>query len=227
EVIYMHDGRGFSLGVAGLVVGLNTGVAVLISPLAGSLIDHFGARATATVAGIALAAGYAGLAFAHSPGLAFVAAALAGVGNGVLSPSQSTLLAAVTSPDLRHRVIALSRVATNAGIGLGSALGGLIAGYGLNGFILLFLANAITYLIYVAILAAVVRDDVNPEPIIGGYRLVVRDRAFMQLAATNIAIIAVGWGVFTWLVPPYAEDQIGISTRLIGLLLLANAVTVV
>lgn len=40
-------------------------------------------------------------------------------------------------------------------------------------------------------------------------------------------MIAVGWGVFSFLVPPYAKNEIGISTRLIGLLLLANAATVV
>jgi MFS family permease len=226
EVIYLHDGRGFSLGAAGLVVGLITAVAVVISPLAGPLIDRFGARATATGAGVALAAGYAGLALADTPALAFVTAALAGIGNGALNPSQSTLLAALAPPDLRHRVTAVSRVASNAGIGLGGALGGLVAGYGLTGFILLFLANALTYLVYVFLLVAVVRDDVRPEPIAGGYRLVLRDRAFMHLAFTNVAIIAVGWGVFTWLVPPYA-DQIGLTTRLIGMLLLANAITVV
>jgi MFS family permease len=235
EVIYLHNGRGFSLGVAGLVVGLLTGVAVVISPLTGPLIDRFGARATATGAGVALSAGYAGLAFAHSPAQAFAAAALAGIGNGALNPSQSTLLAALTPPDLRHRVTAVSRVASNAGIGLGSALGGLVAGYGLSGFVLLFLANAFSYLIYVFVLVAVVRDEARPEPtrtfggadVMGGYQLVLRDRVFMHLAFTNVAVIGVGWGVFTWLVPPYAEEQIGLSTRLIGLLLLANAVTVV
>jgi MFS family permease len=227
EVIYLHNGRGFPLGVAGLVVGLVTGVAVLISPLAGPLIDRFGARATATGAGFALAAGYAGLAFAHSPIQAFAAAAFAGIGNGALNPSQSTLLAVLAPADIRHRVTAVSRVASNAGIGLGSALGGLVAGFGLNGFILLFLANAVTYLIYVFVLVAVVRNEVRPEPIAGGYRIVLRDRAFMHLALTNVAIIGVGWGVFTWLMPPYAEEQIGLSTRLIGLLLLANALTVV
>jgi MFS family permease len=227
EIIYLHDGRGFSLGVAGLVVGLLTGVAVVVSPLVGPLIDRFGARAIATGAGVALAAGYAGLAFAYSPALAFAAAALAGVGNGAINPSQSTLLAVLASPDIRHRVTAVSRVASNAGIGLGSALGGLVAGYGLTGFVMLFLANAVTYLIYVFVLVAIVRKDVRPEPVAGGYRLVLRDRAFLHLAFTNVAIIAVGWGVFTWLLPPYAGEQIGLSTRLIGLLLLANAVTVV
>ena len=227
EIIYLHDGRGFSLSVAGLVVGLLTGVAVLISPLTGPLIDRFGARAIATIAGVALAAGYAGLAFAISPPLAFAAAALAGIGNGALGPSQSTLLAALAPPDIRHRVTAVSRVASNAGIVLGSALGGLVAGYGLNGFVSLFLGNAVTYLIYVLVLVAVVRKEVRPEPIAGGYKFVLRDRAFMQLAFINVAMIGVGWGVFSWLMPPYAEGQVGIPTRLIGLLLLANAVTVV
>ena len=45
-----------------LVIALITGVAVVIAPLAGPLIDRFGARATAVGAGVALAAGYAGLA---------------------------------------------------------------------------------------------------------------------------------------------------------------------
>jgi MFS family permease len=227
EIIYLHDSRGFSLGVAGLVVGLVTGVAVLISPLAGPLIDRFGARAIATGAGVALAAGYTGLAFVHSPVQAFAAAVFAGIGNGALNPSQSTLLTTLAPPDIRHRVTAVSRVASNAGIGLGSTLGGLVAAYGLSGFILLFLANAFTYLVYVFVLVAVVRDDVRPDRIEGGYRVILRDRAFMHLAFTNVAIIAVGWGVFTWLLPPYAEEQIGLNTRLIGSLLLANAVTVV
>jgi MFS family permease len=63
EVIYLHDGRGFSLGTAGLIVGTLTGVAVISAPCAGALIDRFGARGAAVGAGIALAAGYAGLAF--------------------------------------------------------------------------------------------------------------------------------------------------------------------
>lgn len=227
EMIYLHNGRGFSLSVAGLVVGTITGVAVVTAPLAGPVIDRFGARVTTTGAGVALAAGYAGLAFARSPAQAFAAAALAGAGNGALNPSQSTLLATLAPPDLRHRASAVSRVAGNAGIGIGGALGGLFAATGLNGFVVLFLLNALTYLVYVCVLIAVVRDGARPEPVTGGYRHVLRDRAFIHLALTNVAMIAVGWGVFTWLVPPYARNEIGISTPLIGLLLLANAATVV
>jgi MFS family permease len=40
-------------------------------------------------------------------------------------------------------------------------------------------------------------------------------------------MIAVGWGVFTWIVPPFARGEIGAGSRLMGLLLFANALTVV
>jgi MFS family permease len=227
EVIYLHEGRGFSLGTAGLVVGVVTGLAVVVAPVAGPVIDRVGARATAAGAGLALAAGYGGLAFAHTPRQAFVAAAAAGVGNGALIPSQSALVASLAPPEVRHRATAVSRVAANVGAGLGGALGGVIAASGLDGLIALFVANAVTYVLYVAILVVAVREDARPEPIAGGYRVVLRDRPFVRLAVTNVAMIGVGWGVFTWIVPPYARDEIGVDARRIGLLLLANAFTVV
>jgi MFS family permease len=227
EVIYLHDGRGFSLGTAGLVVGTLTGVAVIAAPCAGPVIDRFGARAAAAGAGVALAAGYAGLAFARTEAAAFAAAAVGGVGNGALLPAQSTLIAALSERDIRHRAGAVSRVCTNAGFGLGGALGGAVAGLGLTGFVALFLLNAVTYLAYVGVLLAVVRRAPRPEPVGGGYRRVLRDGAFVHLAATNTVIIAVGWGVLPWVIPPYARSDLGVRPQLIGLLLLANAATVV
>jgi MFS family permease len=227
EVIYLHDGRGFALGTAGLVVGTLTGMAVLSAPLAGPLIDRTGPRAVAAGAGAALAAGYAGLAFAHTEGVAFAAAAVGGAGNGALLPAQSSLLAALATRDVRHRATAVSRVCTNAGFGLGGAFGGFVAGFGLHGFVALFLLNAATYLAYVAVLVVVIRGAARPERLRGGYREVLADRPFLYLAATNMVVIAIGWGVVSWVVPPYAKADLGIGPQPIGLLLLANALTVV
>src|SRR6516165_160254 len=217
EIIYLHSGRGFSLGMAGSVIGVVTGLAVVTSPAAGPVIDRAGARATAVGGGVALAAGYAGLAAAYRPWQAFAAAALAGVGNGALQPSQSTLLAALALPEIRHRVVATSRVATNVGFGLGGGLGGLVA---------LFLANDATYLLYVVVLAAAVAKEPRAEPMPGGYRRVLRDGRFVWLAAINVATITVGWGYFSWVVPQYAHADLDVSPASIGLLLLANAFTV-
>jgi MFS family permease len=103
--------------------GTITGAAVVTAPLVGPLIDRLGARVITAAAGAALAAGYAGLAFAHLSGHAFAAAAFAGAGNGVLNPGQSTLMITLAPSDLRHRATAVSRVAGNAGIGIGGARG--------------------------------------------------------------------------------------------------------
>jgi MFS family permease len=227
EVIYLHDGRGFSLGVAGLVVGVVTGLAVVAAPISGPIIDRVGSRVTAGVALVSLGAGFAGLAFAHTPLQAFLAAAAAGIGNGGLQPSQSALVASLVSPQVRHRATAVSRVAANLGVGIGGAVGGIVAARGLNGFVVLFLVNAITYWLYAAILVVGVREDARPDPLPGGYKLVLRDRPFVRLALINVAVIAVGWGVFSWIVPAFARGEIGVSTRVIGLMVLANAVTVV
>ena len=150
----------------------------------------------------------------------------AGVGNGALQPSQSALLAALAPPQLRHRVIAVSRVATNVGFGLGGGLGGLVAAHGLAGLMALFLGNAASYLLYVAVLATAVAAEPRVEPIPGGYRHVLRDEAFVWLAGINVAVIAVGWGFFSWVVPQYAHANLGLSSALIGLLLLTDAFTV-
>ena len=133
------------------------------------------------------------MAFAHTPAQAFAAAAAAGIGNGGLQPSQSALLAALAPSELRHRASAVSRVASNLGVGVGGALGGVIAARGLSGFVLLFLLNALTYVLYAVILVVGVRDDARPTPVGGGYRVVLRDRPFVRLALINVAVIAVGW----------------------------------
>jgi MFS family permease len=79
----------------------------------------------------------------------------------------------------------------------------------------------------VAVLVVVVKDRARPEPIAGGYRVVLRDRAFVRLAFINVAMIGVGWGVLPWVIPPYARSELGVGARELGLLLLANAATVV
>jgi MFS family permease len=44
SVIYLHDVRGFSLGVAGLVAALLTGMGIASGPVTGALVDRLGTR---------------------------------------------------------------------------------------------------------------------------------------------------------------------------------------
>jgi MFS family permease len=227
ELIYLHNARGFGFGISGLIVGTLTGAAVIAAPVVGVVIDRFGARTTAAVSCVTLAAGYAGLAFSVSPWAAFGSATLAGLGNGGLFPSQYTLVASLAAPEVRHRATAVMRIASNSATAIGAPAGGLLAMRGLNGFVVLLVLNAVTYLLYGLIILGAIRENARPEPIPRGYRVMLRDRPFIRLVGLNIAVTAVGWGVFNWILPTYTHDAIGASTAFVGLLVTANACTVV
>src|SRR5215475_4010429 len=65
-LIYLHQVRGISLGLAGLVVGTTALVSIVVTPITGTLADRFGPRATLFVALGALALGFGGYVFVES-----------------------------------------------------------------------------------------------------------------------------------------------------------------
>ena len=128
EIIYLHEARGFGLGVAGFVVGLLSGVAVFVAPVAGAVIDRVGARATAVGAGAGAGRRLRRARVRDHAGGRGRRRGLAGIGNGALQPSQSALMAALAPRELLQRASGVSRVAVNVGLGLGAAIGGVVAG---------------------------------------------------------------------------------------------------
>src|SRR5262245_60687211 len=220
ELIYLHAVRGFGLSTAGLIAATLTGVAVAGGIAAGPAIDRFGAPTTAVLALGTLSVGWAALGFVTRPWQGFACAIVAGLGNGCFIPSQSTLVMQIAPRELRHRATAVTRVAVNLGVGLGAALGGLVATTTEPAtYTVLFLVNAASYLVYAAIilrlrLPRVGRGRTTPP---GGYLRVMRHRPLAVLVASNVVFTCVGWGVLASLVPVYAHDHAGIGERAIGL----------
>src|SRR5262249_56645019 len=100
----------------------------------------------------------------------------------------------------------LQRISMNLGIGLGRLVGGLIATTSdPSSFTRLFLLDAATFLVFVAVLSTVseprgVPEEAHDEPA-AGYRTVCRDRNFVALLGLNVLFVAVGYEVFA-LLPP-------------------------
>jgi hypothetical protein len=78
----------------------------------------------------------------------------------------------------------VSRVAANVGAGLGGALGGVVAASGLDGLIALFVANAVTYVLYVAILVVA---DMAPAALRGRYMAAIGLSWWLGLALRRSA----------------------------------------
>jgi len=100
-LVYLHQVRGISYGLAGLAVSTLAFAAIFGNLLGGALTDRFGAR-QALIGGLVVsAAGPSAMAFAHSPWQAFTAAALIGFGAGIIWPCQDALLAQLLHADQR------------------------------------------------------------------------------------------------------------------------------
>lgn len=230
-LIYLHNVRGISLTVAGLVIGMNAAVALVAGPLSGPLIDRLGGRRVLAAALVLLSVGFACYPLVQHPWQAFAAATVTGIGNGFFWPAQSTLLAGLTPPALRHVTFAMQRVVMNLGVGLGALVGGLIASTEYpRSFTLLFGLDSVTFLVYLAILFAFV-----PEPKLGparqsgeagSYRDVLRNRAFMLVISLNALFIFAGFSGFE-LLPAYAKNEAGVGEGAIGVVFLVNTVVIV
>lgn len=229
--IYLHNVRGIGLGVAGLIVGTNAVVSVVVGPIAGTLVDRHGGRRVLASALVVLAAGYAAFALVHAPWQGFAAAFVTGVGNGLFWPAQATLLAALSPPDRRHATFAMQRVMMNLGIGVGALAGGLIADAERPGtFLALFVLDAVTFVVYLGVLLAAV-----PEPDLprsergsgsGSYREVVRHRAFVGVVGLNTLFVFAGMSGFE-LLPVFAKNEVGVNEHAIGVIFFVNTVVIV
>jgi MFS family permease len=230
--IYLHNVRGISLAVSGLIVAAHAVFSIVAGPVFGSQIDRFGGRNMLAVSLGILTVGYAAYALVREPWQGFLVAAISGIGVGGFWPSQSTLIAGHTTPEQRPAAFAMQRVVMNLGIGLGALTGGLIAATDSpTSFTVLFLLDAATFLVYGGVMLAFV-----PDPAIasgahasgrsGSYRDVLRHRAFVAVIGLNALFIFAGFSGFDVL-PVYAKNEAGLTETQIGLLFFVNTLVIV
>src|SRR3989454_7460684 len=147
EIIYLHQIRGFSTSIAGLVLAATQGTAAIAAPPTGALLDRYSAKAIVVAGNLASALGYAGFAFVDRPWQAFACAVIGGAGVGVTRTANQTLLITLITPEQRVASFALGRAAQNLGLGLGAAIAGFVisSAQDLRAFQGLYLFDAVTY----------------------------------------------------------------------------------
>ncbi len=228
-VIYLHNVRGFSLAISGLIVAASGAAGIICGPAIGVVIDKFGGRVTLGGALTLQAIGWGSFPLVREPWHAALAAVVAGVGNAGFWPSQSSLLAGLAPQARRHGAFALQRVTRNLGIGLGGLIAGLIATTSdPSSFTVLFVVNAMTFFLFVGMLFFVPDPEIAPtEPGVprGGYLDVLRNQVFLGVVGLNVVFVTAGYAQIE-LLPVFAKNEAGVSEREIGLLFFLNTVIV-
>ena len=230
-VIYLHNVRGISFAAAGLALSGGAVAALAAGFSAGTIVDRFGGRNTLLLGLFLQAVSFVLFPLIREAWHAFALLSLEGAGTACFWPGQSTLLSRLTPPLRTHSAFALQRISMNLGLGIGGVAGGLIASTRHPGtFTTLFLLDAATFFVFIAVLATI-REPRVAEPEHAderelGYGAVFRDRTFVGLLALNVIFVAVGYEVFA-LLPPFAKNYAGVSERWVGTMWLANTLLIV
>jgi MFS family permease len=232
-VIYLHEVRGFDLGLSGALMSLIALSGLVVTGPGGSLTDRYGARAVLLGGLVAMIVGNVVLAFATTPSVAALALVLIGFNFGVSWPAFNALIAAVVSGDLRQRYFGVNFALVNLGIGVGGIVGGLYVDVADPGtFTAIFLGDAASALIPMALLLGPLRHvhgrAKTPEEATGGtYREILRQPAVRWLSGVTFLGVFVGYGQFEAGFPGFARQVAEVSTRTIGVAFAVNTAVIV
>jgi MFS family permease len=234
EIIYLHQIRGFSTSIAGLVLAAAAGTAAITAPPTGGLLDRYSAKAILVVGLLASTLGYAGLAYINTPWQAFACSIVGGAGFGAAATANRTLTVRLVNREQRTAAFALNRVAGNFGIGAGATVAGFIVAFAqrLSSFQTLYIFDALTFAAFALIVLAAVPSP-RAEAVTAidahatGFRAVARDRLLLTVIAANIVLVVVGHTFFSNILAPFAKDHTPIGPAAIGLMRLVNTSVVV
>lgn len=193
-VVYAHSVIGLDIGTAGALLTIGALVGLAVPPLAGRLVDRYGARIVVIAAQLVQAAGAATFLVAGDAfGVAIAAALLAG-GLQLFFCSLFTLILDVPTTGPVERQFALVGVVRGVPFGAGTLIGALVLATGT--FREALLVNVATYLCCAVLLATLVHTPRTPaQGTTGGYREVLRDRPYLGLIVIN-GLLVLGLDVF-------------------------------
>ncbi|GGI46530.1 MFS family permease [Agromyces flavus] len=234
-VIYLHEVRGFDLGLSGALMSLIAITGLIVTGPGGVLIDRYGARAVLLGGLTAMIAGCTLLAFATHPAVAAVALVLMGVNFGVSWPGFNALVATVVDGDLRQQYFGVNFALVNLGIGVGGILGGFYVDVGApETFTVIFLVDAASSLVPMALLLGPLRhvrpraaEATEEAPEAGSYRELLRRPAVVWLTLLTFLAMFIGYGQMEAGFPAFARQVAEVSTRVIGFSFAVNTAVIV
>lgn len=233
-VIYLRDARGFPIEQAALMLSTVAVAGLAAAPTTGWLIDRLGARRVlmAALSTAAVASLLATQVDRVWEGFAW--AFLFGSSISAMWPAAHSLMASVVEPHQRAAVYSVHFALLNAGIGLGAMLGGwLVDAHDPSSFTIIFILDALTFLVYVFVLRFFLVADARPTREEGselgrdGWRRLVHDRVFMRVVVLSIGLITIGYAQLASSFPAFATEQGEISTRSLGVVFAVNTVVIV
>jgi MFS family permease len=216
---------GAALTTAGLL-------ALPAGPLAGGLVDRYGAKPVLQAANLAQALGFAGYLGAGRTWQIALCAWLNSAGRAVFSGCYGVTVAELAGPGRRERWFGLLGSVRNLGYALGGLLSAVAVGVGTRGaYAAIVAVNALSYVAAFVLTRAV--PNVRPEQgrpgqgrrAAGGWGRVLGDRRYLSLVAHQLCF-AVSLFALNVAIPVYAVDVLRLPGWTAGAVFTLNTLMV-
>ena len=226
-LIYLHNVRGISFGLAGSAAAVQSAAALGSGFLGGTLSDRIGPKRVLLGSLAVMTVAFALMPTIRTAWQAFAIYTVWGIGSGAFWPSQSALLAGLAPASRRAPAYALQRLAMNVGVALGGVTAGVIASVGdPDSFTTLFAINCATFIGYMVVLVWVRAPALHEGRLGGSWRAVLRDRVFTLYTMLNAAFMTAAISVVVELLPAFGKNVTGISEKEVGIVFALDAVGV-
>ncbi|MEV4872611.1 MFS transporter [Streptomyces syringium] len=234
--IYVSQVRNLGASTAGIVLATFAVAALVVLPFVGRVIDRRGPLPVVVAGTVSAAVGSMGLGLADSEPLVIAAAAALGAGIAAIQPALATMIVWCSTPTTRSRAFATQFFLNNLGLGVGGLLGGqLVDTSDPASFVRLFAIESVMFLVLGAVVATVrlpkspkVEDAVPTDASAkGGWRILLKDRAMVQLCVLGFVMFFACYGQFESGLAAFAVEVTRISPATLGIALAANTAAIV
>lgn len=229
SLLYFHHVTGLGIPQVGVILTAAALLGLLSNPIAGVLVDRYGARAVVVGGYLVRAAGFAAYPMVDSPVPMFLVVALVAFGDVSFPPSIQSFVAEIAKGADRDKFLAAQRSLRNAGLGAGGLIAGAALGLGSEAaYQGIVLTTGAAFLVAAALIRTIPTSptaggNVAVAPTREGYRLVLRNRTFLGLTLANVPT-AFGYMVLAVSLPVYITQELGASSSLVGVLYAVNTV---
>jgi MFS family permease len=256
-IVYLSTVREIPLGVATALLAWQAVLALLISPVSGTMVDKYGPRAVLMVAVLIEAVGIYSYGSVTNPTQAFLAMTVVAVGGAGIWGPASALTARIVAPSDRPTAFGFGFMLLNLGLGLGGLISSTIVDLDdPSTFVRLYTFTALAYvLLFFAVLSmgnvgrrpvtettADVTDTAGAESAqstpgteppetdhdeAGNWLEVLKDRNLLRFAAASLLMLTFGYGSIDAGASLFITDFVGLEARYIGIVFAANTGVIV
>jgi MFS family permease len=219
-IIYLHEARRIALPVVGALLAAGAAIGVIVAIACGALMDRVGARLVLGMILLGQVFAEVGLAWAHNTLTALPVVLIYGATWAPMFGAISTMLNGLTrEPALQQRAFAVNFATQNMALGIGAAVAAVvIKAHHPGTFQVLFLANALSCLLFAVVLSALPNPRrarvVNETKV--GYRYVLGNRGLRLMILASLLLAFSGPATFDSGLPAFASVADHISDHAIA-----------